>query len=166
MTEPRGPLQSSTDEFALLVDAVQDYAIFLLSPTGEIRSWNRGAARITGYSAEEIVGRRFSTFYTDEDLRNRKPDYELATASSEGRVEDEGWRVRRDGNRFWANTVITALRNAEGELLGFAKVTRDLSERRSAEERLRQNEGFFRLLVESVRDYAIFMLDAEGNVAS
>ncbi len=166
MTEPRGPLRSSADEFALLVEAVQDYAIFLLSPTGEIRSWNRGAARITGYSAEEIVGRRFSTFYTDEDLRNRKPDYELAMASSEGRVEDEGWRVRRDGNRFWANTVITALRNAEGELLGFAKVTRDLSERRSAEERLRQNEEFFRLLVESVRDYAIFMLDTEGNVAS
>ncbi len=157
---------SSTDEFALLVDAVQDYAIFLLSPTGEIRSWNRGAARILGYTSEEILGRRFSTFYTEVDLAARKPERELEVAEAEGRVEDEGWRIRQDGGRFWANTVITALRDSDGALLGFAKVTRDLSERRVAEENLRQSEEFFRLLVHSVKDYAIFMLDPEGNIVS
>lgn len=153
------------EELALLVDAVQDYAIFLLGVDGEVRSWNSGAARIMGYSADEILGRPFSTFYTDLD-RDTKPPYELRTAAAEGRVQDEGWRVRKDGRQFWASTVITALRNEAGELIGFAKVTRDLTERRMAEERLRQSEELFRLLVHSVRDYAIFMLDPEGRVAT
>src|SRR5689334_4859225 len=100
---------SRAEEFALLVDAVQDYAIFLLSPEGEIRSWNRGAARIMGYDAEEAIGRNFTMFYGAADLAARKPQYELDTALREGRVEDEGWRIRKDGKRFWANTIITLL---------------------------------------------------------
>lgn len=154
------------EEYALLIDAVQDYAIFLLSPTGEIRSWNRGASRITGYTADEMLGKSFSKLYTEFDLRNRKPQRELEVASAEGRIEDEGWRIRRDGKRFWANTVITALRDQQGKLIGFAKVTRDLTERRNAEEQLRQSEELFRLLVESVKDYAIFVLDPGGYVQS
>lgn len=163
----RQPLSPPTgDEFALLVDAVEDYAIFLLGPDGEVRTWNRGAARITGYSADEIVGQHFSKFYPEHDLRAGKPRRELEVAAAEGRIEDEGWRVRRDGRRFWANTIITALRDGHGALVGFAKVTRDLTTRRLEDERLRQSRELFRLLVESVRDYAIFMLDPEGNVAT
>ena len=155
-----------SEELALLVDAVQDYAIFFLDPTGEIRTWNLGAARIMGYPAEEIIGQNFSKFYLPVDLANRKPQNELEIAEAEGRVEDEGWRVRRDGVRFWANTVITALRDQQGKLVGFAKVTRDLTERRNAEERVRQSEELFRLLVSSVKDYAIFMLDPTGHIAT
>jgi PAS domain S-box-containing protein len=161
-----GAAYESFDEFALLVEAVQDYAIFFLSPTGEIRSWNRGANRIFGYPSEEVIGRHFSIFYTPQDLKNNKPLRELETARDEGRVEDDGWRVRSDGRRFWVNTVITALRDDGGNLVGFAKVTRDLTERRQADERLRQSEEMFRLLVSSVKDYAIFMLDPTGHVAS
>ncbi|HET7707673.1 MAG TPA: PAS domain S-box protein [Thermoanaerobaculia bacterium] len=163
----RQPLSPPTsDEFALLVDAVEDYAIFLLAPDGEVRTWNRGAARIFGYSAEDIVGRSFSKFYLTDDLSAEKPRHELEVAAAEGRVEDEGWRVRGDGRRFWVNTIITALRDESGALLGFAKVTRDLTARRAADEQLRQSRELFRLLVESVQDYAIFMLDADGNVAT
>ena len=154
------------DELSLLVEAVQDYAIFLLSPTGLIRTWNRGAARIMGYTSEQILGEPFSRFYIEEDLAARKPDRELEIASAEGRVEDEGWRVRRDGRWFWANTVITALRDETGELIGFAKVTRDLTERKAAEDRHRESEELMRLLIDSVRDYAIFILDPDGKVAT
>jgi PAS domain S-box-containing protein len=162
------PAQKGTyqEELALLVEAVRDYAIFLLGPTGEIRSWNAGAERILGYDADEIVGDYFTRFYGPEDLEARKPQRELEVAEAEGRVEDEGWRLRKDGTRFWANTIITALRGESGELKGFAKVTRDLSARKEAEERLRQSEEVFRLLVSSVKDYAIFMLDPDGNVAT
>lgn len=156
----------STDELPILIDAVHDYAIFGLSPTGEIRSWNEGASRIMGYKADEIVGRNFSVFYGPEDLENRKPARELEVAGREGRIEDEGWRIRKDGARFWANTVITVLRNDDGTVRGFVKVTRDLTRRREAEEHLRQSEEIFRLLVASVKDYAIFLLDPEGNVAT
>jgi PAS domain S-box-containing protein len=154
------------DEISLLVEAVQDYAIFLLSPTGLIRTWNRGAARIMGYTSEQILGEPFSRFYIEEDLAARKPERELEIAGAEGRVEDEGWRVRRDGRWFWANTVITALRDGKGELVGFAKVTRDLTERKVAEDRQRESEELIGLLIESVRDYAIFILDPEGNIAT
>lgn len=157
-------ITSSADELASLVDAVQDYAIFLLGPDGEIRSWNSGACRIMGYAAEEALGRHFSIFYPPEDAK--KPERELAIATREGRVEDEGWRVRKDGRRFWASTIITALHNRDGSMRGFAKVTRDLSERRESDERLRQSEEMFRLLVGSVRDYAIFMLDPNGYVTT
>ena len=152
------------EELAALIDAIEDYAIFLLGPHGEIRSWNSGATRIMGYSAEEAIGSSFFRFYGPDDLTAGKPQNELVVAASEGRVYDEGWRVRKDGSRFWASTVITALRDADGGIKGFAKITRDLTERRAAEERLRQSEEMFRLLVASVRDYAIFLLNPEGYV--
>jgi PAS domain S-box-containing protein len=121
--------------YQLLVESVRDYAIFALDPSGLILSWNAGAERIKGYSAEEIVGRHFSTFYTAEDLAARKPERELLVAQRDGRVEDEGWRIRKDGSRFWASVVITALRDEHGGLMGYAKVTRDLTERRLAQQR-------------------------------
>ena len=152
------------EEFALLVDAVEEYAIFILGPDGTIRSWNSGAARIMGYDEEEIIGRNFSVFYAAEDAA--KPKRELQVAAAVGRVEDEGWRLRKDGTRFWANTVITALRNTDGTIRGFAKVTRDMSARVAAQEELRQSAEVFKLLVSSVRDYAIFMLDPQGNVVT
>jgi PAS domain S-box-containing protein len=154
------------EEIELLLDAVQDYAIFLLSPTGEIRSWNRGAERTFGYEAHEVIGKHFSIFYGPEDHATQKPQMELSVATNEGRIEDEGWRIRKDGARFWVNTVITALRDKRGELRGFAKVTRDLTKHREAEEMLRQSEEMFRLLVQSVKDYAIFLLDPDGHVVS
>jgi len=122
----------------LLVESVGDYAIFVLDPDGNVLSWNAGAARLKGYVADEIIGRHFSAFYTPEDIRAEKPDRELRVAAREGRVEDEGWRVRKDGSRFWANVVITALRDEQATLLGFAKVTRDLTLRRDAEEASRR----------------------------
>jgi PAS domain S-box-containing protein len=168
MTNGRGhdmPVPTS-DELALLIDEVQDYAIFLMGIHGEIRTWNRGAARIFGYAADQVIGQNFRIFYPQEDLANRKPERELEVADREGRIEDEGWRIRGDGVRFWVNTVITALRNPDGKLRGFAKVTRDLTKRRAADEQLRQSEEMFRLLVANVQDYAIFMLDTEGHIAS
>ena len=164
----RSGIQSALggEELALLIDAVQDYALFLLSPTGEIRSWNTGAERVMGYVEEEILGKHFSIFYGEEDLRSRKPQRELEDAAREDRVEDEGWRIRKDGSRFWANTVITVLRNTDGSVHGFAKVTRDMSARKAAEEQLRQSMEIFQLLVSSVRDYAIFMLDPGGHIAT
>jgi PAS domain S-box-containing protein len=152
--------------YQLLVESVRDYAIFALDPQGMILTWNAGAERIKGYSAQEIIGRHFSTFYTAEDLATRKPETELVVAEREGRVEDEGWRVRKDGTRFWASVVITALRDPNGRLVGFAKVTRDLTARRKWEETLRESEERFRVLVRSVKDYGIFMLDPAGRIAS
>jgi PAS domain S-box-containing protein len=159
--------QESGELHRLLVESVQDYAIFALDPDGYILSWNAGAQRFKGYTAEEIIGKHFSIFYPRELVAEGFPDFELRTAANTGRFEDEGWRIRKDGSRFWANVVITALRSKQtGELLGFAKVTRDLTERREAEEALRESEERFRLLVEGVRDYAIFMLDPTGRVAT
>ena len=160
----RTELGLPTEELAVLIDAIEDYAIFLLGPEGEIRSWNSGALRIMGYAAEEVIGSNFSRFYGPEDLAARKPQNELATAAREGRVYDEGWRLRKDGTRFWANTVITSMRDPKGRITGYAKITRDLTERRAAEERLRRSEEMFRLLVASVREYAIFLLDPDGRV--
>ena len=150
----------------LLVESVQDYAIFALDPQGYILSWNAGAERFKGYKAHEIIGKHFSIFYPQSKIDEGFPEYELRVAARVGRFEDEGWRIRKDGTRFWANVVITALRDRTGELVGFAKVTRDLTERRVAEEALRESEERFRLLVQGVRDYAIFMLDPDGNVAT
>jgi PAS domain S-box-containing protein len=150
----------------LLVESVQDYAIFALDPQGYILSWNAGAQRFKGYTAKEIIGKHFSIFYPQEKIDERFPWMELEVAAKVGRFEDEGWRIRKDGSRFWANVVITALRDEKGTLLGYAKVTRDLTERRLAEESLRESEERFRLMVENVRDYAIFMLDTTGHVAT
>jgi PAS domain S-box-containing protein len=167
MTLPPDNKQSvSADELEFLVDTVQDYAIFILDPSGHIRSWNRGASRIMGYDESEVIGRHFSIFYGPEDLAAEKPRHELETALREGRIEDEGWRVRKDGVRFFANTVISLLRDEDGTVRGFAKITRDVTERRKADEALRQSTEIFQLLVSSVRDYAIFMLDPDGNIAS
>ncbi|WP_370469647.1 PAS domain S-box protein [Caballeronia sp. SBC2] len=123
------PHALSDIHFRLLVDAVQDYAIFMLDPDGRVASWNRGAQSIKGYAAREIIGQHFSVFYTQEDIAAAKPRTELALAASEGRIEDEGWRVRKDGSRFWANVTITAIRAPDGALRGFAKVTRDMTDR-------------------------------------
>jgi PAS domain S-box-containing protein len=152
--------------YKLLVEQAKDYALFLLDREGRIMSWNAGAQRLKGYAAEEIVGRHFSTFYTREALESGWPQHELKVATAEGRFEDEGWRVRKDGSRFWANVVITALRDDDGRLLGFSKITRDLTDRKLHEEALRQSEERFRLLIEGVLDYAIFMLDTDGVVTS
>src|SRR5690242_682691 len=130
---------SGEDRFRLLVEAVRDYAIFLLDPNGRILTWNAGAERIKGYKAAEIIGKHFSISYPEEDIRSGKPQRHLEIARREGRLEEEGWRVRQDGSLFWANVVITPLRDAEGNVRGFAKVTRDLTERRRAEETLRQS---------------------------
>src|SRR3984885_11257441 len=159
-------LQESQDRFRLLVESVRDYAIFMLDPEGYILTWNAGAERFKGYKANEIIGQHFSRFYLPEALERGLPAHELEVAKETGSFEDEGWRVRKDGSLFWANVVITAVRNADGELLGFAKVTRDLTQRRAHEEELRRGEERFRLLVEGVSEYAIFMLDPNGQVAT
>ncbi len=140
------------DGHRLLVRNVRDYAIFTLDRTGHVVSWNAGAEHIKGYRAEDIIGRHFSVFYSDEDIAAGKPDRELATAVAEGRVEDEGWRVRQDGSRFWADVVITALFDDDGTLRGFGEVTRDMTDRRTAEVARRASEELFRLLVQGVRD--------------
>ncbi|XXY44980.1 PAS domain S-box protein [Sorangium sp. So ce269] len=159
-------LRASEERFRLLVETIQDYAIFILDAGGHVATWNMGAERIKGYKAEDIIGRHFSTFYPPADVAAGKCDREIEEAIRFGRVEDEGWRVRKDGSLFWASVVITALRDRDGTLLGFAKVTRDLTERRRAEEALRRSEERFRLLVESVKDYAIFMLDPQGVITT
>src|SRR2546423_798128 len=120
--------------YQLMVDSVRDYAIFMLDPNGHIASWNKGAQRLKGYTADEIIGRHFSEFYPQEDVVSGKPARELTVATAEGRFEDEGFRVRKDGSTFWANVIITAVGDAEGALLGFVQVTPDLTERRAGEE--------------------------------
>ena len=130
-------LRRSEERFRLLVDTVQDYAIFMLTPAGIIASWNAGAERIKGFQAEEIIGQHFSRFYLPEDLARGKPQMELEEATVKGRYTDEGWRARQDGSRFWASIVVTALRDGQGKLIGFSKITRDLTERKQSEEALR-----------------------------
>jgi PAS domain S-box-containing protein len=148
-------LRESEERLRLLIDSVQDYAIFMLDPDGRIVSWSKGAERIKGYRAGEIIGRHFSCFYPPEVVAQGKPEWELRTAVEQGRVEDEGWRVRKDGGRFWASIVITALFDKEGRLQGFGKVTRDLTERRRIEELLeadRQKDRFLAVLAHELRN--------------
>jgi PAS domain S-box-containing protein len=166
--QPPAPPQDGAlaQRLQLLIEAVSDYGIFMLDPDGHILSWNSGAQKLKGYTRDEILGRHFSTFYPEESNASGWPQEELRRARQLGRFEDEGWRIRKDGTRFWANVIITALYDPSGELTGYAKVTRDLTERRQHEEQLRSSEERFRLLVDSVRDYAIFMLDPNGMVES
>ncbi|MFO0578729.1 MAG: PAS domain S-box protein [Polyangia bacterium] len=158
--------QRVAESFDLVVNGVTDYAIFLLSSTGIICTWNEGARRMKGYEPHEIIGRHFSTFYPQEANDRGWPARELELATAMGRFEDEGWRLRKDGTRFWANVVITALFDQDRNLSGFLKITRDLTERKRQEDALRESEERFRLLVEGVKDYAIFMLDPQGRVSS
>ena len=151
--------------FQLLVNAVTDYALYMLDTDGRIATWNPGAQRFKGYTPDEIIGRHFSDFFTDEDRAAGLPQRALRTAAAEGKFESEGWRVRKDGTRFWAHVVIDPIYDG-GELIGFAKITRDVTDKREADEALRASEQRFRLLVQGVRDYAIYMLDPEGRVTN
>jgi PAS domain S-box-containing protein len=167
---------SDDRQLALLVGHATDYAIFVMDLDGVVQTWNPGAERMKGYRPEEIIGRNFSTFYTEEDKARDHPANELRIAAANGRYEEEGWRVRKDGSRFWANIVITALHSDDGELIGFGKVSRDLTVRKLAEEQTRAKAleleqankqlAEYRRLVTSVRDYAIFMLDPAGHILS
>jgi len=157
---------SFEDRFRRLVESVIDYGIFILDPQGRVMSWNSGAGKLQGYTADEIVGQHFSIFYPPELVASGWPDEELRRAVEFGRLEDEGWRIRKDGSRFWANVTITPIHDGQGRVAGFAKITHDLTERRAHEEALRISEERFRLLVSSVRDYAIFMLDEDGFIRS
>jgi hypothetical protein len=152
--------------FRLLIDAVIDYAIYMIDPDGIISSWNAGARRFKGYEEAEILGQHFSRFYTEEDRLAGLPQRALDTAIREGRFEGEGWRVRKDGTHFWSHVVIDPIIDPSGKLLGFAKITRDLTDRKMAEEILKQSEQQFRLLVQSVTDYAIYMLAPDGHVTN
>jgi PAS domain S-box-containing protein len=163
---PGNTKTSQEGRFQLLVDAVTDYAIYMLDPTGIVASWNPGAQRFKGYKESEIIGEHFSRFYTDEDRATELPRRALETAAREGKFEAEGWRVRKDGTYFWAHVVIDPIRDAHGTLLGFAKITRDLTERKKAQEALKESEQRFRLLVQGVTDYAIYMLDPTGVVTN
>jgi len=166
-TSERKLAQAALDEserrFRLFVDSIRDYAIFQLDPEGRIQTWNPAAERMKGYSGDEILGRHFSRLYTPEDLANRKPDLELESAKQTGRSEDEGWRLRKDGSRFWAHVTISAVRDRNGTLLGFTKITRDDTNRRKAEEALRHSEEHARMLFEFSPDAAL-VCDAEGRI--
>ncbi len=163
---PSADLFASEQRFHQLVDAVSDYAIYMLDASGHVATWNPGAQKTKGYAAHEILGRHFSAFYTPEDRAAGKPERVLETVRREGRFEEENWRLRKDGTRFWANVVITALRDQDGQIIGFAKVTRDLTAKRAAEAQLHAAEQRFHQLVDAVTDYAIYMLDASGHVAT
>src|SRR3954469_17591437 len=164
MEPPNRLLESQSDDgrYRLLIEAVTDYAIYMLDPSGIVSSWNPGAQRFKGYAPSEIIGQHFSRFYTAEDQKRGIPALALATALREGTFESEGWRVRKDGSRFWALVVIDPIRTPTGEVVGFAKITRDLTERKAAEDALKQSQEQFRLLVQGVSDYAIYMLDTAG----
>ncbi|HYV48016.1 MAG TPA: PAS domain S-box protein [Myxococcaceae bacterium] len=150
----------------LLIDSIRDYAIFMLDTQGRVRSWGAGARNVLGYAAEEITGKHFTAFYRPEDARGGRWERELELAQVQGHFEEEGWRVRKDGSHFWASVTLTPVRDEAGALVGFAKVTRDLTERKLTQEALRQEQERFKLLVASVKDYAIFMLDPAGRVAT
>jgi PAS domain S-box-containing protein len=163
---PAWPFGADRAAIESVLAGVRDYAIFLLDITGRVLTWNSGAQAIKGYDPHEVIGRHISIFYTAEDATARRPERLLRVAAEEGRVEDEGWRVRKDGTRFWADVVISAVTAPSGAVVGFAKVTRDLTERVAAEHRLRLSEERLRLMIASVQDYAIVMLDERGYVAT
>jgi PAS domain S-box-containing protein len=165
-------LQSKLDGVAdarrlqLLIDAIVDYAIYMIDVDGTVRSWNSGAERLKGYSADEIIGKSFSSFYSPEDRARGLPQTALRIGAETGRFSSEGWRVRKDGSRFWALVVVDAIRDEQGRVIGFAKVTRDITERQQAHNELLESERRYRRLIEAVVDYAIFQLDPVGNVTT
>src|SRR5579859_7275888 len=161
----RSAFASLSDEqlFGLFIDSVRDYAILQLDPKGNVKTWNAAAERIKGYRPQEIIGRHFSQFYTPEDIASGKPEMQLRSAAQTGRSDDVGWRLRKDGSRFWADVVITAIKDADGALLGFAKITRDASDRREAEVALRRSEEHARMLFEYSPDAAL-VCDAKGQI--
>jgi PAS domain S-box-containing protein len=160
------PSSANPPDLQLLLNAVVDYAIYMLDVNGRIVSWNAGAERLKQYSADEIIGQHFSNFYTPEDRAAEVPVRALQIARETGRFHAEGWRVRKDGTRFWALVVIDAIRNPEGELVGFAKITRDITDKFEAHQELARSESRYRRLVEAVVDYAIFQLDPTGHVTT
>ncbi|MFN7103912.1 MAG: PAS domain S-box protein, partial [Pseudorhizobium sp.] len=157
---------SGEDRYRLLIEAIADYAIYMLDPDGRISSWNPEAQRIKGYRSEDILGEHFSRFYTDEDRATDLPARALQVAREENSFENEGWRVRKDGSRFWAHATIDPIRGTSGELLGYANVTRDLTEQKVARLQLLDSEQQFQLLVQGVTDYAIYMLDRDGHITN
>ena len=157
---------AEVDRLRLFISSVTDYAIYMLSPAGRVVSWNAGAERFKGYKAEEIIGQHFSRFYSPEDQADGLPARALRTARETGKFEAEGWRMRKDGSRFWASVVIDPIRDERGELVGFAKITRDITEKRAAQEALRESEQRFRMLVQGVTDYAIYMLSPIGVITN
>jgi PAS domain S-box-containing protein len=162
----KGGLLKDEYRYRLLIDSITDYVIYMLDENGYVVSWNPGARRFKGYESPEIIGQHFSLFYTDADRKQGLPALALKAARENGRFEGEGWRVRKDGTRFWVNVVIDPIIDASGNLVGFAKVTRDLTERKGAEDTLRKSEEQFRLLIQSVTDYAIYMLSPEGIITN
>ena len=155
------------EAYRRFVESVQDYAMFFLDKEGHVATWNVGAKRANGYDADEIIGKHFSILYPPSDVAARKPQHELDVAAREGHFEEEGWRVRKDGTMFWASIVLTAIRDERGDhVIGFAKVTRDLTERKLHDDAISQSEERYRLLIQSVKDYAIYMLDPDGHVVS
>ena len=164
--EDRHPGLTGDGRFELLVNAVADYAIYLLDKNGHVASWNRGAQRFKGYTADEIIGKHFSIFYTPEDRATNLPARALKIAAEEGKFEQEGWRVRKDGTRFWTSIVIDPVRDTDGTLIGYAKVTRDITDKLENQKKLRESEQRFRMLVQGVRDYAIYMLDPQGYITN
>jgi len=161
--EYESTLRETERRFRLLVEAVQDYAIFTLDADGRVNSWNVGAKRLKGYEASEIIGQHFSRFYPAEDLQAGKPQRELAIAASEGRVEDEGWRIRKDGSRFWANVVITATKDAHGGVIGFSKVTRDFTERMLAQRDLQDSQRKLQDSERSLRELSFRLLRTQDE---
>ena len=157
---------SEEERFSLLIGSVTDYAIYMLDSQGRVATWNPGAERFKGYTASEIIGHHYSRFFTPEDAAADLPNRALQIAAREGRYEAEGWRVRKDGSRFWANAVLDPIRDETGKLIGYAKVTRDITEKRNREQALYESEQLFRMLVQGVRDYAIYMLDRDGRVSN
>ncbi len=161
-----GQHTDNAEIFRLLVDSVLDYAIYAIDIAGQVMTWNSGARRLKGYEASEIIGKHFSVFYPPENIESHHPDHELRIATEAGRYEEEGWRVRKDGSRFWASVAVTKLSDRSGIHLGFTMVIRDLTERRIADESLRSSEERQRLMIQSVKDYAIFMLNPDGYIST